>query len=127
MSKQSVSTNSAPKPAGPYSQGIKVNNLLFVSGQGPFDPKTGKMVGEEIAPQTLQALKNIRAIIEASGLTMRDVVMVSVFLRDQKDFAGMNETYKTFFSSEPPTRTTVVAGFVVPGMLIEVNAIACRE
>jgi len=127
MSKQSVSTSTAPTPAGPYSQGIKVNNFLFVSGQGPFDAKTGKMAGKDIASQTLQTLKNIKAIVEASGLAMHDVVMVSVFLKDPRDFAGMNATYKTFFSSEPPTRTTVVAGFVVPDMLIEVNAIACRE
>jgi 2-iminobutanoate/2-iminopropanoate deaminase len=127
MSKQFLRTNNAPAPVGPYSQGIKVGNFVFVSGQGPFDPKTGKIVGNDIKSQTRQTLENIKGIVEASGFAISDVVMVSVFLKAPEHFDGMNEVYKTFFPDKPPTRTTVAAGFVALGMLIEANAMAYRE
>ena len=127
MTKHIVRTDKAPTPVGPYSQGTKVGNLVFVSGQGPFDSNTGKIIGNDISSQTRRTLENVKAILEASGLTMGDVVTVSVFLKTPEYFHGMNETYKIFFPENPPTRTTVVAGFVAPSMLIEVNAIAYRE
>lgn len=125
--KQVVRTDRAPAPVGPYSQGVKSGKFVFVSGQGPFDPKTGKIVGEEIASQTRRTFENIKGILEGSGLGMADVVMVSVFLKRPEDFQGMNQVYKTFFPEKAPARTTVVTDFVAPGMLIEANAIACRE
>ena len=124
--KQIVRTPNAPQPLGPYSQGVKAGNLLFVAGQGAADPKTGQMAGEEIEPQTRQALTNIKAIVEASGFSMRDVVKVSIFLKNMGDFKRVNEVYKTFFPEDPPARTTVEARLPAQGMLIEIDAIACR-
>jgi 2-iminobutanoate/2-iminopropanoate deaminase len=124
--KQLVRTPNAPQPLGPYSQGVKAGNFLFVSGQGAADPKTGQMAGEEIEPQTRQTLTNIKAIVEASGFSMRDVVKVSIFLKNMGDFKRVNEVYKTFFPEDPPARTTVEARLPAEGMLIEIDAIACR-
>ena len=111
---------------GPYSQGIKAGSFLFVAGQGPTDPKTGK-ISSDIESQTQQTLRNVKAIIEASGLTLGDVVKVSIFLKNGTDFKKVNEVYKTFFPDKPPTRTTVEAKFVAPEMLIEIDAIAYKE
>jgi 2-iminobutanoate/2-iminopropanoate deaminase len=111
---------------GPYSQGIKAGSFLFIAGQGPADPKTGKMAAD-IETQTRQALQNVKAIIEASGLSLSDVVKVSIFLKNGSDFQKMNEVYRTFFQSNPPTRTTIEAKFVAPNMLIEIDAIAYRD
>lgn len=127
MIKDFIRTQNAPQPLGPYSQGIKAGNFLFVSGQGPIDPKTGKMIEADIEKQTHQTLQNVKAIVEASGFTMNDVVKVSIFLKNASDFQKMNEIYKTFFPEKPPTRTTVQAEFVAPGMLIEIDSIACRQ
>lgn len=127
MSKQFIKTPNWPQPLGPYSQGIRAGNFLFVSGQGPIDPRTGKMVQADIETQTRQTLQNVKGIVEASGFQMRDVVKVAVFLKNASDFQKVNEIYKTFFAENPPTRTTVEAGFVVPGMLIEVDAVAYHE
>jgi len=127
MSRQFIKTSNAPHPIGPYSQGIKAGNFLFVSGQGPIDPKTGNMLPAEIETQTRQTLQNIRGIVEASGFQMRDIVRVSVFLKNGSDFQKMNEIYKTFFTENPPTRTTIEAKFVVEGMLVEIDVIAYRE
>ncbi len=127
MTKKFIKTQNAPQPIGPYSQGIRAGNFLFVSGQGPIDPKTGKMIEVDIEKQTHQTLQNVKAIVEDAGLSLNDVVKVSIFLKNASDFQKMNEIYKTFFQENPPTRTTVQANFVSPGMLIEIDAIACRE
>jgi len=124
--KQLVRTPNAPQPLGPYSQGVKAGNLLFVAGQGAADPKTGQMA-EGIETQTRRTLANIKGIIEASGFSMRDVVKVSIFLKNMDDFKKVNEVYKTFFPEDPPARTTVEAKLPVQGMLIEIDAIAYRE
>jgi 2-iminobutanoate/2-iminopropanoate deaminase len=112
---------------GPYSQAVKVGNFLFVSGQGPINPRTGKIDETEISAQARQTLQNVKAIVEASGFLLQDVVKVSIFLKNASDFQKMNEVYKTYFQQDPPTRTTVQADFVTPNMLIEIDAIACRE
>jgi 2-iminobutanoate/2-iminopropanoate deaminase len=125
--KKFVKTQNAPQPLGPYSQGIKAGNMLFVSGQGSIDPKTGKMLGEDVETQTRQTMQNIKAIVEASGFSMSDLVKVSIYLKNASDFQKMNEIYRTFFSQNPPTRTTVQTGFVNPSMLIEIDAVAYRE
>jgi len=125
--KDFVKTQNAPQPLGPYSQGIKAGNMLFIAGQGSIDPKTGKMLGEDIEAQTRQTMQNIKAIVEASGFSLDDLVKVTIYLKNASDFQKMNEIYKTFFSQNPPTRTTVQAGFVNPNMLIEIDAIASRE
>ena len=126
MVRENVRTQSAPEPKGPYSQGIKVGNFVFVSGQGPFDPKTGNVMGSDVESQTRQTLQNVKAIIERAGLSMDDVVRMTVFLKNAGDFPRMNEVYKSFFAKNPPTRTTVEANSVTPGILITIDAIACR-
>ena len=126
MVKQIIRTQNAPQPVGPYSQGTTVDGFLFVSGQGAIDPKTGQLVGPDIETQTRQTLTNVQNIVEASGLSMLDVVKVSIFLKDIGDFKKMNEVYKTFFTQNPPSRTTVEANLPLPAMLIEIEAIAHR-
>jgi len=124
--KQLVRTPNAPQPIGPYSQGVKAGNFLFVAGQGGADPKTGTMA-EGIETQARQTLANIKGIVEASGFSMRDVVKVSIFLKNIDDFKMANEVYKTFFPDDPPARTTVEAKLPGQGMLIEIDAIAYSE
>ena len=126
MVKQIIRTQNAPQPVGPYSQGTTVDGFLFVSGQGAIDPKTGQLIGPDIETQTRQTLTNVQNIVEASGLSMLDVVKVSIFLKDIGDFKKMNEVYKTFFTQNPPSRTTVEANLPLPAMLIEIEAIAHR-
>jgi len=126
LPKQFFQTREAPQPIGPYSQGIKAGQFLFVAGQGPADPKTGKMASD-IETQTRQTLYNVKAIIEASGFSLSDVVKTSIFLNNAGDFPKVNDVYKTFFQNNPPTRTTVEVKFVAPEMLIEIDAIAYRD
>jgi len=122
--KQVIISEKAPRPVGPYSQAIKVGNLVFVAGQGPVDPKTGKIVSGDIQEQTKQTFKNIEAILNAAGLTLEHVVKVSVFLKNIGDFSRMNEVYATLFKREPPARTTVQASLPLEGMLIEADVVA---
>lgn len=114
----------APQPKGPYSQGVVAGGFLFVSAQGPFDPKTGKIAGSSIESQTHQTLENIKAILEAAGLTTRNLVRVSVFLKNASDFQKMNEVYMTYFTQDPPTRTTLETGIPIPDVLVSMDAIA---
>jgi len=122
--KKVIISEKAPKPIGPYSQAIKVGNLVFVAGQGPVDSKTGKIVSGGIREQTKQTFENIEAILNAAGLTLEHVVKVSVFLKNIGDFSRMNEVYATLFKREPPARTTVQANLPLEGMLIEVDVVA---
>jgi 2-iminobutanoate/2-iminopropanoate deaminase len=126
MPNEVIKTANAPQPIGPYSQGIMVEGFLFVSGQGATDPGSGQLVGNDIESQTKQTLTNVRSIVEASGLSLCNVVRVSIYLKDMKDFKKMNEVYKTFFAETPPARTTVQAELPLPEMLIEVDVIAHR-
>lgn len=118
-----VVTDRAPRDTGPYSQGIRAGDFLFVSGQGPLDPATGNVVPGDIAAQTRLTLANIEAVVTAAGGTLRDVVRVTVFLAGMEHYAAFNAVYREFFSHEPrPTRTTVAAGLV--DILVEMDAIA---
>ena len=122
--KEIIISEDAPKPVGPYSQAIKVGNLVFVAGQGPIDPNTGKIVSGDIQEQTKQTFKNIEAILKAANLTIDHVVKVSVFLRNIGDFSRMNEVYATLFNREPPARTTVEANLPLKEMLIVADIVA---
>ncbi len=102
-----VKTDKAPLPSGPYSQGIIAGDFVYVAGQGPLDPSTGKMVRESIQAETRQVLKNVQAILEAAGTSMANVVKCNVYLANRYDFAAMNEAYAEFFPNDPPARTTV--------------------
>ena len=127
MPRRVIRTPNAPQPIGPYSQGVMVDGFLFVSGQGAIDPKSGRLVGTDIQSQTRQTLANVRNIVEASGLLMPDLVRVSIYLKNMKDFKAMNEVYKSFFTDALPARTTIQAELPLPEMLIEIDAIAHRE
>ena len=126
MTKEFIKSNDAPPPGGAYSQAIKAGSIIFVSGQGPLDPKTDRR-GPDIETQTSQTILNLKAILQAGGYLLEDVVKVTVFLKNSEDFHRMNRVYQTFFPKDPPARTTVVTNFVNADMLIEIDAIAYIE
>lgn len=119
-----ISTDGAPRAIGPYSQAIRAGDLVFASGQIPIDPVTGEFVPGGIADQTEQVLRNLTAVFEAAGVTMKQVVKTTVFLVDMDDFAAMNEVYGRFFGSEPPARATVQAARLPRDARVEIEAIA---
>jgi reactive intermediate/imine deaminase len=121
-SKRKISAEGAPKPVGPFSQAIVAGNTIYVAGQGPFNPATGKMpAGFE--EQAVQTFENIKAIVEAAGATMADVVKVNVYLTDLNNFAKMNEVYKRYFQEPYPARATVGTQ-LLGGMSIEIECVA---
>ncbi|KAJ3295911.1 hypothetical protein HDU79_008036 [Rhizoclosmatium sp. JEL0117] len=126
MSLHQVSTKNAPAAIGPYSQGIVANGLLFTAGQIPFDPVTMEIVGTEIQSQTTQALKNLKAVVEASGSSFEKVVKTTVFLKDMNDFAKMNEIYAQAFGSNkfPPARSAVEVARLPRDVLVEIECVA---
>jgi 2-iminobutanoate/2-iminopropanoate deaminase len=119
-----VDSNEAPKAIGPYSQGIKAGGFVFVSGQVALDPKTGAMVGSDVAAQTERVLKNLQAVVEAAGSDLERVVKTTVYLRTMADFAAMNEVYAKYFKSEPPARATVAVSGLPKDALVEIDVIA---
>jgi 2-iminobutanoate/2-iminopropanoate deaminase len=121
MAKQQIVTDKAPLPAGPYSQGLRVGDFVFVAGQGPLNPVTKKMA-ETIEEQTAQVLENIKAILEAGGATMADVVKSTVHLSDMSLFSRFNKVYATYFPDPKPVRTTV--GSTIPNIMVEIDVIA---
>jgi len=122
--KEIIKTDKAPAAIGPYSQGYRAGDFIFASGQGPLDPQTGKVQGDTIGEQTRQTLENIKAILQGSGASMRDVVKVTVILTDLANFKRMNEVYRTFFTEPFPARITYGGGLALPGMLVEIDAVA---
>src|SRR6187401_227756 len=121
---QPVTASNLPAPVGPYSPGMIVGQLVFVSGQAGRDPATGTL-GPDVTAQTEQALKNIAAILEAAGSSLQQVIRCGVFLVDMKEFPKMNEVYARAFGAHRPARTTVeVSGLPGPGLLVEIDAIA---
>jgi 2-iminobutanoate/2-iminopropanoate deaminase len=119
-----VLTDRGPKPIGPYSQAIRTNGFLFVSGQVALDPKTGEMTGAEIRQQTERVLENVKSIVEAAGSKMSHVVKTTVFLKDMNDFATMNEVYACYFTAAPPARSTVQVSRLPKDALLEIEVIA---
>ena len=124
MSKTAIHTEQAPAAIGPYSQGIKAGNTVYVSGQIPIDPATGEFAGEDIAAQTRQSLTNIREILKAGGADMSHVVKTTILLKDIADFAAMNEVYAEFFTEPYPARAAFQAAALPKGALVEIEAIA---
>jgi 2-iminobutanoate/2-iminopropanoate deaminase len=122
--RNAVSTPNAPKAIGPYSQAIKANGLVFVSGQTPFDPASGEVIAGGVAEQTERALKNVSAILEAAGTSMQKVVRAGVFLKNMSDFAAMNEVYARYMPNPAPARTTVEAARLPKDVLVEIDVIA---
>src|SRR5215475_7179421 len=119
-----VLTDRGPKPIGPYSQAVKANGMLYMSGQVALDPKTGEMVGTTIAEQTERVMNNIKGIIEAAGSKLHHVVKSTVYLKDMNDFAAMNEVYAKFFTAAPPARSTVQVSRLPKDALVEIDIIA---
>ena len=122
--RQSVSTESAPKAIGPYSQAIRAGSMLFLSGQIPLDPSTGQLVEGDIAEQTHRVFKNLSAILDAAGASFEQVVRTTVYLADMNDFAAMNAVYGTYFTSPAPARSTVQAARLPKDARIEIDLIA---
>ena len=119
-----ISTEHGPKAIGPYSQAVKANGFVFISGQIALNPASGQLVEGGIAEQTERVLENLRGIVEASGSSMHKAVKVSVFLKDMNDFAAMNETYARFFPSAPPARSTVEVARLPRDVRVEIDLIA---
>ncbi|NLH95665.1 MAG: RidA family protein [Synergistaceae bacterium] len=125
--KKIISTENAPAAIGPYSQGVWAGDFLFLSGQIPIDPKTGSLVEGDAAAQAEQVLKNITALLESQGLTLRHVVKATVFSTDMGTFAAVNEVYGRFFSEEPPARSFVEVSALPKGALVEIEVVASRQ
>jgi 2-iminobutanoate/2-iminopropanoate deaminase len=121
-----INPTGVPAPRGPYSPAVRAGDFIFVSGQVPVDPATGQLVYEDIGTETRQVLNNIKAILDACGAEMTDVVRCGVFLGDGNDFAAMNAVYAEFFGDAKPARATVVTGFAVPGIRVEIEAVAYK-
>ena len=119
-----VSTENAPGAIGPYSQAIRAGSLIFCAGQVPLDPKSGQIVSEDITEQTKRVLDSVTAILKAEGLSLENVVKTTVFLADFGDFQKMNDVYATYFSSNPPARSTVGVSTLPKNARVEIEAIA---
>jgi 2-iminobutanoate/2-iminopropanoate deaminase len=121
-----VATDKAPRAIGPYSQAIVIDGLVFTAGQVALDPQTGDLVGTTAAEQTEQVLKNLTAVLAASGSSLGRVVKTTVYLADMADFAAMNEVYAKHFGGHRPARSTVQAAGLPKSALVEIDAIAVR-
>ena len=119
-----ISTKDAPQAIGPYSQAIKANGFIFVSGQVPIDPATQQLVAGDVAAQTDRVLRNLSEILEAAGSGLGKVVRCGVFLKNMDDFTAMNGVYGKYFSSAPPARSTVQVSRLPKDVLIEIDVIA---
>lgn len=124
QAREPISTPNAPKAIGPYSQAIKANGFVFVSGQVAFDPATGNLISGGIEQQTEQVLKNLSAILQAAGSGFDKVVKTSVFLKNMSEFAQMNEVYAKFFTGTPPARSTVEVARLPRDVSVEIDVIA---
>lgn len=124
MPREIISTPKAPKPPLTYSQAVKANGLVFVSGTGPFDPVSGAIVGTTIQEQCRQCLTNIEAILEEAGSSLAKLVSTTVILLDEADFTGMNEEWVKWFPSDPPARQAAKLPVRIPGMKVSIAAIA---
>jgi len=119
-----ISTPDAPKAIGPYSQGIRANGFIFVSGQVAIDPATQQVITGDIAAQTARVIQNISEILEAAGSGLGKVVRTTVFLKNMGDFIAMNEIYGKYFSASPPARSTIEVSRLPKDVLVEIDVIA---
>jgi 2-iminobutanoate/2-iminopropanoate deaminase len=122
--RQIVETEKAPRAIGPYSQAVIAGGFVFASGQIPLDPQTGEFVAGGVAEQTEQVLRNLSAVLEAAGASLKQVVKTTVFLADMNDFAAMNEVYGRYFNEQPPARATVEAARLPRDARVEIEAVA---
>lgn len=124
--KRLINTNEAPKAIGPYSQAVEINGMLFVSGQIPLDPATGKLVEGGISEQTEQVLRNIGAILKEAGYSFKDVVKSTCLLSDMENFAAMNLVYGKYYPGNPPARAAYAVVKLPMGALIEIESVAVK-
>ena len=127
MPKEIISTTNAPKAIGPYSQAVKTNNLMFISGQIPMDPTTGNLVEGSIEDEANQVLKNLKSICEAAGYSLDDAVKITIFLTDLGNFAVVNDVMKEHFSEPYPARATVEVSGLPLGVNVEIEAIISTD
>jgi len=122
--RNAIVTEQAPKPIGPYSQAIVEGDFIFLSGQGPINPGTGRLELGDARAETKRVFENLRAILQAAGSSLDHVLKCNVYLRDINDFVAMNEVYETYFSAPFPARTTIQAGALPGGIAVEIECIA---
>jgi 2-iminobutanoate/2-iminopropanoate deaminase len=125
--KEIIATQNAPKAIGPYSQAIKANGLVFLSGQIPLDPRSGELVTGSIQVQTERVLENMKAVLQAAGLSFDHIVKTTVFVKDLADFPHMNEVYGKYFGMNPPARSTVEVSRLPRDARVEIEAIAIES
>jgi 2-iminobutanoate/2-iminopropanoate deaminase len=123
MAKEIISTKNAPGAVGPYSQGVRVGNLVFTAGQVAIDPAVGKLVGEDAPALADHALRNLQAVLVAAGSRLDNVVKTTVFLKSLDDYMGVNEVYARYFTQHPPARSAVEVAGLPLGALVEIEAI----
>ena len=126
MAKKIINTNNAPAAIGPYSQAVEANGMLFISGQVPIDPETGKVEAETITGQTEQVMKNIEAILTEAGYSFSDVVKSTCLLSDMADFKAMNEVYGNYYKENPPARAAFAVKELPLGVKVEIETIAAK-
>ena len=124
--KKSISSDKAPKAIGPYSQGVEAGGFIFVSGQIPLIPETGEMAEGNVEVQTARVLENLKAILEAAGAKLSDVVKTTVYITDMNDFGKVNGIYGKYFDENPPARVCVEVSSLPKGALVEIDVIAAR-
>lgn len=126
LNKKVILTKTAPEPIGPYSQAIEANGLIFCSGQIPLDPATGQVPVTDIEGQTRRALDNLKAVLEAAGVTLTHVVKITIFLKSMGDFPKVNQVYASYFKELPPARSTIEVSRLPRDVLVEIEALAVR-
>ena len=124
MNKEIISTKNAPVAIGPYSQAIKVGNLLFSSGQIPLDPSTGELVNSDIKAATRRVLENLRGILEEAGTSFENVIKTVIYLKDMEDFAAVNKIYSEYFTTREPARSCVQVAKLPKDAMVEIEVIA---
>ena len=126
LKKEVISSANAPKAIGPYSQAIKVGNMLFCSGQIAIDPKTGKLYQGDIKEEAKRVLENLKAVLNEAGMDFKDVVRATVFLRDINDYGAVNEVYGSYFTESPPARAAIQVGKLPKNAGVEISCIAVK-
>lgn len=124
--KEIIATSKAPAAIGPYSQAVKAGQTLFVSGQIPLDAASGELVGGDVTAQTVRVLENLKAVLEAAGYDLSDVVKCTCYLSDMNNFVAMNEVYANYFTEQPPARAAVEVSRLPKDVLVEIDAIAIK-
>ncbi|GLC32219.1 RidA family protein [Clostridium omnivorum] len=127
MERKVINTSKAPSAIGPYSQAIKVGQMLFTSGQIPIDPATGELVNDDIKKATERVMENLKAILEEAGTSLNNVVKTVIFIKDMNNFAAINEVYGKYFTNNPPARSCVEVARLPKDVQIEIEAVALVE